>query len=1012
MKDGNINANDASFNNIGSIRTIGPEIINEFINWGNSSTDLNWTPEPTFATSGYNVGTNTTDQNTVFRFNYKGDIVLTYKPEENGIVKIYKYNGNSWSQLGGNTIKSRPQHNSYLSSMDINGIGNRVVIGDYNYSAGTYPGDGIVRVFELQNNVWEVIGDIDGTDNSDEGFGKYVSINYSGNVIAVMGERNDFGTGGNNSSEAFTRVYYYNNNNWTIVGNNLASADANTDLVPWKFLPHQLSDAKPIALNKNPGENDGIRFVVGEFTHDNEKGRVRVYQWNGGVWNNFSTGSWEIMSSGTWSGITNGRLGWAVAINGEGNIVTITQPGNFNNFMENFDFDSKVFIKRLNGETWDDLYEIVEPTTSNHNKRIFGWSVDINTEGNIISVSAPTFQGPSGPHVYIYKLDYSTDTYNSLKTYTFTGYSSALKAVNISLSGTGDRVGINSEKIYSLADSNFKTKSITISADISGNDASFNNINLLGDISANDASFNSLFINGNITSTGILDVDKIAINAPVVVTSQSVNKLATFSINETDRDGVSSSSNEDFVASFRPNTGNDAYILVRGDAGNNSKAGIFFGTPSANQSATGNNSCAIIALEQNGSTNSKNDLHFCFSDGNADAVIGDSKVVIDSDGNVGIGIGTTSASYKLDVDGQVGIGSYIYIKPYSWVQHNSGSAKFYPNIDINGWVQSGGANGYGPGLAFKHTGITNTIHFEPTVSFGGSADTDNDYKAYIKNNGDIRTKANIYVDGRVGIGTNNPTKALLEVNGSVNYSLAARYFNSAGNHENTTATRALSAYFSQHIATKELQVFSDRRIKTNIVDVSDNQALSLIRNIPCRYYEYKDKIANGGGKTIGFIAQEVKEHVPEAVSTQDGYIPDVMKTLEDVTWNNTSMMSNLLQDVSGVKYRFYVSNDLSGNEEVVDLVGQSDNSFIFDKQYTHVFCYGREVNDFHTLDKAKLFALNFSATQELDKKMTQMEKTKLAAAEAEITRLKQQVSVLQSGYSSIMSRLKELERKI
>ena len=83
-----------------------------------------------------------------------------------------------------------------------------------------------------------------------------------------------------------------------------------------------------------------------------------------------------------------------------------------------------------------------------------------------------------------------------------------------------------------------------------------------------------------------------------------------------------------------------------------------------------------------------------------------------------------------------------------------------------------------------------------------------------------------------------------------------------------------------------------------------------------------------------------------------------------------------------------------------------------------MFCYGKEVNDFHTLDKQKLFALSFSATQEIDR-IQQAEKTKLATAEtklataeAEIARLKQQVSILESGYSSIMTRLKELERKI
>ena len=98
-----------------------------------------------------------------------------------------------------------------------------------------------------------------------------------------------------------------------------------------------------------------------------------------------------------------------------------------------------------------------------------------------------------------------------------------------------------------------------------------------------------------------------------------------------------------------------------------------------------------------------------------------------------------------------------------------------------------------------------------------------------------------------------------------------------------------------------------------------------------------------------------------------------MRNLMDLSWNGATLYTDL-SDCSGIKYRFYVSNDVSGNDEIQkDIVGNPDNTFTFDSSYNKVFCYGKEVDDFHTLDKNKLFALNFSATQELDRKVTALE---------------------------------------
>ena len=52
-----------------------------------------------------------------------------------------------------------------------------------------------------------------------------------------------------------------------------------------------------------------------------------------------------------------------------------------------------------------------------------------------------------------------------------------------------------------------------------------------------------------------------------------------------------------------------------------------------------------------------------------------------------------------------------------------------------------------------------------------------------------------------------------------------------------------------------------------------------------------------------------------------------------------------------------------------EIIGNSDNSFTFDSSYNNVFIYGKEVDDFHTLDKQKILALHNSAIQELDKQI-------------------------------------------
>ena len=138
--------------------------------------------------------------------------------------------------------------------------------------------------------------------------------------------------------------------------------------------------------------------------------------------------------------------------------------------------------------------------------------------------------------------------------------------------------------------------------------------------------------------------------------------------------------------------------------------------------------------------------------------------------------------------------------------------------------------------------------------------------------------------------------------------LAGHYFRDISLRvQNTIAGRYL--LLSDTIISKSAETYSDARIKMNIEDVPDTLALEQVRQLPCRYYEYKDKFKRGHGKTIGFIAQEVKEVLPMAVTTMTKFIPDHLRMAE-VSWEEVDgkylmTVSNLDTDVvSGTEIRF------------------------------------------------------------------------------------------------------------
>ena len=158
-------------------------------------------------------------------------------------------------------------------------------------------------------------------------------------------------------------------------------------------------------------------------------------------------------------------------------------------------------------------------------------------------------------------------------------------------------------------------------------------------------------------------------------------------------------------------------------------------------------------------------------------------------------------------------------------------------------------------------------------------------------------------NGRLGLGTSNPNFPLHVADGNHTggniISTVARYisngeagvkgpinwnqpeFQDYDHHK-------FSIYARYAIHSEKYVSASDDRIKDNIEDVPDDLALQQIRDIPCRYYTYRDLVIKGNNRTIGFIAQEVKDVIPEAVSQISEYIPDEYRLLsnDNIVWNS------------------------------------------------------------------------------------------------------------------------------
>lgn len=382
-------------------------------------------------------------------------------------------------------------------------------------------------------------------------------------------------------------------------------------------------------------------------------------------------------------------------------------------------------------------------------------------------------------------------------------------------------------------------------------------------------------------------------------------------------------------------------------------------------------------------------------------------------GTVGVGTNAPNTGYQLHAQKSDGAGKFL-------LEGSTGALIDFKKGTTTGILGFGTANNdfiVNPGAnntTLQYNGDTKLTVNADGVNVSGTLNATNlNY-----------TPANLVVTSKLAVGqssvdANNVLKvagralftSMLEVNGSLSdfggvHKGAYCDYGHCGT--NSVAIPVSIRTSNAIVASGGLWSVSDFRIKKNIQSANPASDLSLLRQLRVTNYAYIDEIGKGTRNTNGFIAQEVASVYPEAVSLSMEFIPNIYQRTQTFKKQTNLLTVSLENDhklVAGDQVKIILPNDAQQVFEVKSTPSVRSFTIEWNQEVPEtIFVFGKKVNDFHTVDYNRIFTLNVSATQELARKVEQLEKENQA--------LKLENSTLKAADERFESRLKMLESKL